>query len=751
MEQIEPLSPRHALYDVADKPKEDNEESVGQDNSRVSEETESKEIEEQEEQGCSGPVLVEDPPEAPQSWKDAAQQRRKLRSQPTTREREEHELTHWPYQEWCDCCFRSRARNRQHRRTAKTEQENKNKIPKVAMDFFYGKAQREAEDDDTDEEDEDVEDEDKAKPDLIMMDTSSGALAVWPLQTKSLEFNENDWMIAKAGDTINRWGLLGCDLIWKSDGEPALVAIKRMLAKYRGGPIVEEMAEEQGEEQSIGGSQAARNIMEESPVGEPQSNEAERAVNKYRPMLKTWKVHVEEKIGRKIKTGEPLMKWMKMWTAECYNRTCTGKDGKTAWERMTGRRCKPNPATIGEIVWFRSKKEAHKLEVSWEEGVWLGMTPRGETSIVCTNEGRIKYVWAVRRKVAGQRWNTEKLKWVVTAPEDENKTKLPKEVVFDKDKGQVPDNAEYEVRGVRIKKGDYEMFGYTEGCTGCQLLRSKQGRRGVHTRDCRARMVEAMGSTEEGKRRLAAAEDRWMEEMARRVEGNVEEQERRNEGEEEEKRSTAGETNGNDEMNDAMVYAVGQAKGKPDVSEIYSPPRVVPVAEKMGLKGGDSMDILNGWDFNLRAHRRAAYKLIQKTRPLVLIGSPMCTMFSTLRNMNVAKGSEEWNRKWANACKHMEFVAKLYELQIREGRFFIHENPMNATSWKLPCIEKIMRRAGVQVVVADLCAYGLKTKGIGAGGDTLAKKPTRFMTNAECVAERLQRRCKKDHTHTRNY
>ena len=41
---------------------------------------------------------------------------------------------------------------------------------------------------------------------------------------------------------------------------------------------------------------------------------------------------------------------------------------------------------------------------------------------------------------------------------------------------------------------------------------------------------------------------------------------------------------------------------------IYSPMRVVPVAQRAGLRGGTSMDLLTGWDFTLKPDRDLAIK-----------------------------------------------------------------------------------------------------------------------------------------------
>ena len=42
----------------------------------------------------------------------------------------------------------------------------------------------------------------------------------------------------------------------------------------------------------------------------------------------------------------------------------------------------------------------------------------------------------------------------------------------------------------------------------------------------------------------------------------------------------------------------------------------------------------------------------------------------------------------------MEFVFDVYLLQIREGRYFAHEQPKNASSWDLDCVKLfILERA----------------------------------------------------------
>ena len=76
---------------------------------------------------------------------------------------------------------------------------------------------------------------------------------------------------------------------------------------------------------------------------------------------------------------------------------------------------------------------------------------------------------------------------------------------------------------------------------------------------------------------------------------------------------------------------------------------------------------------------------------------------------------------------------------------FIHEHPKGATSWGMRQIQKLAEEEEVDVVEADQCMYGLKTRGKGKSEWIPAKKPTRFLTNSRPIARELQRKC--DHTH----
>ena len=55
--------------------------------------------------------------------------------QPTAREREQHELSHLPFQPWCDLCVRARAADPAHRRRSHEERERSN-VVQIDYDFL---------------------------------------------------------------------------------------------------------------------------------------------------------------------------------------------------------------------------------------------------------------------------------------------------------------------------------------------------------------------------------------------------------------------------------------------------------------------------------------------------------------------------------------------------------------------------------------------------------------------------------------
>ena len=188
------------------------------------------------------------------------------------------------------------------------------------------------------------------------------------------------------------------------------------------------------------------------------------------------------------------------------------------------------------------------------------------------------------------------------------------------------------------------------------------------------------------------------------------------------------------------------------VSEIYSPPRVTALIRQIRSKHflpGYAFDLTTvdpadgkPWDFSIAAKRERARALLREQKPYLLIGSPMCTAFSTWQRLNWARSNDRAGmaRAYAEAVVHMRFVAELYAEQSAGGRYFLHEHPAYASSWQLECIADVMKLPNVQRVTGDQCMYGAEIQSGPDRGEPI-NKPTGFMTNSDELAQVLCARC----------
>jgi hypothetical protein len=108
------------------------------------------------------------------------------------------------------------------------------------------------------------------------------------------------------------------------------------------------------------------------------------------------------------------------------------------------------------------------------------------------------------------------------------------------------------------------------------------------------------------------------------------------------------------------------------------------------------MDLTTGWDFRLQSHKDAAKAYVENEKPLLIIGSPMCTSFSQLQRLNGGISIE----RWEEAVEHIKFVTELYEVQHKGGRLFLHEHPAQASSWALKSVQDLSTKKGVYMTCA---------------------------------------------------
>ena len=660
---------------------------------------------------------------------------------PTKAEREEHERCHIPYRSWCRYCVRGRGRNKPHKKAQGEEEAEGVQKGRVSMDYFFLTKKDQAE---------------GKNPILVMVDDESGNVFARAVEQKGVgENREMEWLLNSMVEELDEWGYRGQDLIMKNDQEPSIEAVRKAVTALRVG----------------------KTIPEGSARGESQSNgRAEDAGRRVREYARVLKEQMEDKMQGVIDAEDPIMQWLVRWAAMMMNRCSVGQDGKTPFERVRGRRCKTEVIRFGEKVWYKKLKPTGlgSMDSAWDEGIWMGHNNKSNEVVIGTAEGVVA-AYAIKRMEAGKQWDAEAIKGVTGTPGypvgGGPMGRIPIRVNFEpaaqeEPEATIPRRREEAPRRTYVKPSKY---GYTEGCEGCRRAQAGRGAVGprTHSEACRKRVQEEMEKDERGKERLTRKkrkDDEFLEEHAKKQEeaeeeaakkrarkeepprGEKREGEKQSEEEPPEKATRTDEDKGvssssSSGLEDVVLEVLREKLFGVDVAEIYSPDRISAEAKKFGLKAGWSMDLLTGWDFGSKADRVAAAAYQEREKPELLVGSPMCRMFSALQTMS--GWSRHKQRQWDTDVKHLEWAMERYEKQMEMGKLFLHEHPASASSWRLRKVRKLANTPGVFEVVGDMCQFGLRTTGGG-----FARKRSRFLTNSWEIAQEISKLCPGTHVHT---
>ena len=322
---------------------------------------------------------------------------------------------------------------------------------------------------------------------------------------------------------------VGCmhnDIVVKSDQEPAICSIINEVGRLRA---------------AAGGG---RFIVENSPVGSSASNGmVERAIQSVQGQVRVMKLALERRLGFEIPHRHAMVPWIVEYAGFLLNRFEVSHDGKTAYERLKGKKAKTLGIEFGEAIHWRMKPAGGalgKLSSLWEDGVFLGVRGKSGELVVGDRHG----VWktrTIRRKPFDERWSKENLELVVGVPWRTSETDPqvdgePLEVIRpgpriaeeDKERGQ-----EAVPRSFWITKADMEEHGYSARCPGCTAVLRGRNRQG-HSTGCRKRFEELLRGTDKYKR----AEGKFEEFLAKTLEKEDEMREKKRARREDEEATT---------------------------------------------------------------------------------------------------------------------------------------------------------------------------------------------------------------------
>ena len=184
-----------------------------------------------------------------------------------------------------------------------------------------------------------------------------------------------------------------------------------------------------------------------------------------------------------------------------------------------------------------------------------------------------------------------------------------------------------------------------------------------------------------------------------------------------------------------------------DLAEVFSPPRVVPFAKMMQLNASVSVDLLTGTDLRTLAGRVALERALAARRPLVVVLSPPCTMFSRLTwTLNHGRTEpDKWDKKMREAEGLLATAMTVAARQVMHGRYFVFEHPATAKSWSTDVVREVAAKRGVSLATFDQCRYGL----VAPSGRPMRKRTT-FMTNCAFIHSEFDGKlceCTQPHQH----
>ena len=435
--------------------------------------------------------------------------------EPSRQEKEHHEISHLPPRDWCAHCRRGRTIKGAHWRGNATTHH----YPIVSMDYAYigssteddekmwAETRRRSEKGEEAAEDETPEGSICA---LIIHDSRSGGIYGIHVDRKGV----NARVQAKALEVLNTLGYRR--IVLKSDQEPSMIAMRRAVQQtWEMGEIT----------------------MEDSPAYDPKSNGAvERSVRTIKEQIRTMKSDLEGRVMRKLDGGDrSILCWMIEHAGALLRRYKVGADGKTAYERVKGRGSKRMMVPFGECVWWMPLRpqtaQPSNLDPRVEEGCFVGLRETSDEALIMTPEGLVK-CRDIRRRPEPERWSNVLITAVTATPCEPNPGSNDMRIrTIRVDARTVPKATEsngqsQKNRRMRLMKKDFEKFGFTAGCSGCDTMRlgrtvQIRRRNGMgetidhrpHTQACRDRIHQQLLETDEGVDRLVKDDQRVMDSM----------------------------------------------------------------------------------------------------------------------------------------------------------------------------------------------------------------------------------------------
>ena len=263
-----------------------------------------------------------------------------------------HNLTHCPYQSWCEVCVASKGRSDHYHREA--PQPIDGDIARIQMDFMFVGAEVT------------FVDEPRARATVLMVICKDdGNLSATEVRSKTDEYGVE--MVIRFLSTYESVEI-------KTDGEPSIVEVARRVQARR---------------------DKTTTLAQTSVGGHQEFGAVERANGTVQAQLRAYFLDVQNRMQVRIIPGTQLFAWMlrhSVWTVVRYQSDQRTK--QTPYERTIGCRHESALVPFGEVVMAKiadaDKMRAGKLDSAWVKAVWVGRVDRSDEHLLLTTKGCIR-------------------------------------------------------------------------------------------------------------------------------------------------------------------------------------------------------------------------------------------------------------------------------------------------------------------------------------------------------------------------
>ena len=205
---------------------------------------------------------------------------------------------------------------------------------------------------------------------------------------------EKPWTIERVAKFIDLLGYR--EITLKSDTEPAVIAFRNRVAEVCKAEVT----------------------TEDAGKGDKESNGLiENAVMLIRGIIRTIKCHIESRTHEPLSDDSLVMPWL-VEHARCILSRCQkGRDGKTPFERLHGKKPTQEFVPFGEKVLARqvTTEPRNRMNPRYQYGVWLGMRNNSAECFIGNADGVFR-AREIRRLELQDRWDTRAIHSVIGVP-----------------------------------------------------------------------------------------------------------------------------------------------------------------------------------------------------------------------------------------------------------------------------------------------------------------------------------------------